>query len=81
MSLSDFSLHSIGIILDDLIIGGGVKVLSLNPEDILKLIEITNRYGLDFDDAYQYSVAEKFDLEIISFDDDFDKTRKGRREL
>ena len=33
--------------------------------------------GLDFDDAYQYVAAERFDLEIVSFDD-FDRTSIGR---
>ena len=93
ISLSDFSLHSIGIILlklkkgksfidfiDDLILTGGVQILSLYPEDMLKLIEVAKRYGLDFDDAYQYIVAEKFSLKIVSFDVDFDKTEKGRQE-
>ena len=33
---------------------------------------------LDFDDAYQYAVAERYDLTIVSFDHDFDQTKKGR---
>ena len=34
---------------------------------------------LDFDDAYQYALAEKHDLIIVSFDSDFDKTKRGRK--
>ncbi len=34
---------------------------------------------LDFDDAYQYTVAGKFDLIIVSFDHDFDRTPRGRK--
>jgi len=37
------------------------------------------RYHLDFDDAYQYTVAEKHDLTIVSFDHDFDQTERGRK--
>ncbi len=37
------------------------------------------RFSLDFDDAYQYAVAEKHGLEIISFDADFDRTEIGRK--
>jgi len=33
---------------------------------------------LDFDDAYQYALAEKHDLIIVSFDSDFDKTGSTR---
>ena len=36
------------------------------------------RFGLDFDDAYQYVAAEKNDLTIVSFDKDFDRTERGR---
>jgi predicted nucleic acid-binding protein len=34
---------------------------------------------LDFDDSYQYAVAQKYGLEIMSFDADFDRTEKGRK--
>ena len=37
------------------------------------------RFNLDFDDAYQYVAAEKFNLEIVSFDSDFDRTERGRK--
>jgi len=37
------------------------------------------RFGLDFDDAYQYAVAERYGLTIISFDGDFDRTARGRK--
>jgi predicted nucleic acid-binding protein len=32
-----------------------------------------------FDDAYQYAVADEYDLTIVSFDTDFDKTTRGRQ--
>jgi len=40
--------------------------------------EVSNQFKLDFDDSYQYAVAQKFDLRIMSFDSDFDRTEKGR---
>jgi hypothetical protein len=36
-------------------------------------------HNLDFDDAYQYSAAEKYNLTIVSFDSDFDRTPRGRK--
>jgi predicted nucleic acid-binding protein len=33
---------------------------------------------LDFDDAYQYVAAGKYDAIIVSFDSDFDRTERGR---
>jgi len=37
------------------------------------------KFGLDFDDAYQYAVAARYGLTIVSFDSDFDRTERGRR--
>jgi len=90
--ITDLALHSIGIILfrlkehslfssflEDLMIDG-IGLLSMNPDDLKGVAEIAQRFGLDFDDAYQYQVAEIHDLELISFDKDFDRTERGRKE-
>jgi len=90
--LSDFSLHSIGILffrtkrhhsfyqfLKDMIFSEILSILLLSCEDMNRVIEVSTRFDLDFDDAYQYVVAEKYGLTIISFDSDFDKTPLGRR--
>ncbi len=90
--MTDFSLHSIGVFLfqrnkhetyehfvRDLIIRTGIGVIGLDSEDVLKLARISKRFKLDFDDAYQYVVAEKYGLQILSFDADFDRTEKGRK--
>jgi predicted nucleic acid-binding protein len=37
------------------------------------------QYGLDFDDAYQYTVAERGALTLVSFDADFDRTPNGKK--
>jgi len=89
--MSDFSLHSIGIILsrlgqrdvfpqfvDDLFVQGSVNLFSVPPEDMRELVDVMARYNLDFDDAYQYVVAAEFDADIVSFDGDFDRTDRGR---
>lgn len=89
--ISDFSLHSIGVILarkgrkelfkafvDDLIIRCGLHVLHIRYEEIYSVIEKMDENHLDFDDAYQYALAERDRLEIVSFDTDFDATVKGR---
>ena len=81
--ITDLSLHSIGIILfrlrkyelfisffNDMIIDG-MEILSLNPVDMMKLEVAAQRFGLDFDDAYQYQAAEKYQMQLISFDRDF----------
>lgn len=92
MFITDLSLHSIGIILfrlgkheifisflNDLIVDG-IVVLSLCPEDLVKLKRVAQRFNLDFDDVYQYMAAEKYQLQLISFDGDFDMTETGRKE-
>ena len=90
--MSDFSLHSIGVILDrlgerallmrfvdDLFVQGGVVQVSVQPEDMIYLVEVMDRFNLDFDDAYQYVAAEQSDAVIISFDQDFDRTERRRQ--
>ena len=90
--MTDFSVYSIGIALfrvknftiftrfvEDMIVDG-ISILSLTPEDLKTLNQSTQKFNLDFDDVYQYAVAEKYDLQIISFDKDFDLTERGRKE-
>jgi predicted nucleic acid-binding protein len=82
--VSDFSIHSIGVILsglkkldvfekflDDLFVNAQIEQLSLNSGDLMDVISNTQRFNLDFDDAYQLSVSQKYDLVIITFDKDF----------
>jgi predicted nucleic acid-binding protein len=39
------------------------------------LPEIKKKFDLDFDDAYQYKVASDHDLEIVTMDRNFEKTK------
>lgn len=90
--LTDFAYHSIGLQafrknkLDsfikftyDLFIRNNLSLSVLEPNDMPDLVKIIERFSLDFDDAYQYVAAEKYDLTIVSFDHDFDKTERGRK--
>jgi predicted nucleic acid-binding protein len=89
--ISDFSLHSIGVILarnerkeifrefiEDLIIRCRVQVLHIRYEELYSVMKNMDRCNLDFDDAYQYTLAREYGLQIVSFDSDFDSTDKGR---
>jgi len=89
--ISDFSLHSIGLILFrhqqhhafrrflvDMFLKAGVFVVTLMPREMEAVIRAAQQFGLDFDDAYQYAIAEDYGLTIISFDADFDRTDAGR---
>jgi len=91
LHISDLAFHSIGIILyqkhsahlfslfvQDLFGEGGITILGLGSEDMQRLEQVAAAFQLDFDDAYQYVVAEKFDLMLISFDTDFDRTDRNR---
>jgi len=90
--LTEFSLYSLGIILlrrkmydtflqavDDLLLTGGIRLVRLGLEDMQDLVHAARRFDLDFDDAYQYAAAEKYDLVIMSFDSDFDRTERRRK--
>ena len=83
--VSDFSMHSIGVILsrlkrydvferfiDDLFVNGQIESLTLDTMDLLDVVGNIQKYKLDFDDSYQFSVAQKYDLTILTFDKDFD---------
>lgn len=48
-------------------------------EDMDLALDAVSRFRLDFDDAYQYAIAGKHELTIVSFDGDFDRTALGRR--
>jgi hypothetical protein len=92
LSITDFSLHSIGILLlrrhmhdtflrtvDDLMVAGGVRLIQLSVKDMPGIVEASRRFNLDFDDAYQYVAAESRNLVLVSFDSDFDRTERGRK--
>jgi len=85
--LSEFSLYSLGIIcnkrkkdeafllfLTDAIITSIIRVLKLGLNDYADLMIVQKKFRLDFDDAYQYTLGKKFNLQIISYDSDFDRT-------
>lgn len=92
LAITEFSLYSIGIILtglkkdkkfEDFLTDNfeysNVSCVRLDFNDLKDLLSIKKQWKLDFDDAYQYTAAEKFDLTIVSFDKDFDKTDRGRK--
>jgi predicted nucleic acid-binding protein len=58
---------------------GHVGLLTVRPEEMESLIGLMSKFKLDFDDAYQYLVAERQDLVLLSFDSDFIHTARGRK--
>ena len=44
---------------------------------MFNVIDNMKKYKLDFDDAYQFSVAQKYDLTIVTFDKDFNYLGQG----
>jgi len=90
--ITDFSFHSIGVVLHklkrmdallsfvkDAFIDGAVILLHLSPEDSQRIIQVIEQFNLDFDDAYQCVTAEKYNLTLVSFDTDFDRTERRRK--
>ena len=84
ISMSDFSLHSIGVILfrnnkrkifetfiNDIIADTAIK--SLEESSYLNLPELAEQYKLDFDDVYQFEIAVTNNLTIVTMDNDFKK--------
>lgn len=90
--ITDFAFHSIGVILtrlhraeallrfvQDTFIDGAVTLIHLGPEDTQRMLDVIEQFKLDFDDAYQYVAAEKYNLTLVSFDGDFDRTERGKK--
>jgi len=90
LNITDFSFHSIGVILfryneegifhrfvQDVI--PNVNLLSLPLNKYEELIRIKNSYNLDFDDAYQYKTAQYYGLKVVTMDKDFQRTGDKER--
>ncbi len=84
LGITDFSLHSIGVILfrnkrEDIFhkfvsdVMPNVEIIALPRASYEDLAEIKRKLYLDFDDAYQYKVAMDYGLEIVTMDRDFEK--------
>ena len=91
LSVSEFTIDSIGVILirrlmhdiflramEDMLMVGGIRLMRLGPEDMHRVVLASRRFQLDYDDAYQYALADKYNLIIVSFDSDFDRTDRGK---
>ncbi|MFB2805647.1 MULTISPECIES: PIN domain-containing protein [Microcystis] len=91
MCMTDFTLHSIGVIcnrlnqrevfikfVDDVLIDAGFVLVSIPANQMKRVVEIIDLFRLDFDDAYQYVAAELEKATIVSFDQDFDRTEQRR---
>ena len=87
IAISDFSLHSIGVILfrhkQEKVFNNFVTdvlpkiaTVSLSKESYVTLSELKDVYNLDFDDAYQCSIAKEKNLTIITMDRDFKRVEK-----
>lgn len=92
ISISDFSLHSICVILgrmnqlaaldqfvNDLFVQGQVTLFSVPASDIGMITAAMPLQRLDFDDAYQYVLCKRHHLTLISYDTDFDHTDLQRQ--
>ncbi len=82
LSISDFSLHSIGVILlnnnkatlFNIFLNDVLPKASLRTLQQMQYHEITSiskQYNLDFDDSYQSCIAKVNQLEIVTMDKDF----------
>ncbi|MDI6655018.1 MAG: PIN domain-containing protein [Candidatus Hydrothermarchaeota archaeon] len=82
LHITDFSLHSIGVILfrygkedvfqkfvEDVL--PNTELLSLPKELYGNVINAKKKLNLDFDDAHQYNVAKHYGLKVATMDQDF----------
>ncbi|TRZ53572.1 type II toxin-antitoxin system VapC family toxin [bacterium] len=82
--MSDFSLHSIGVILlkqkkpkvFEEFLSDVLKysmIVSLPKDKYIEVTKISQKFNLDFDDSYQTAIAQEFNLRIATMDRDFIK--------
>lgn len=86
LKISDFLLHSIGVILfrygkEDIFqkfledILTNIEILTLPGTSYQNVINSKKSLNLDFDDSYQYSIARHYGITIATMDNDFKKVR------
>lgn len=86
LHITDFSLHSIGVILfrygkedvfqkfvEDVL--PNAELLSLPKELYGNVITARKKLNLDFDDAYQHNVAKHYGLKVATMDRDFERVK------
>lgn len=85
--ITDFALHSIGVILFrnklfgvfNLFINNFISkiyVLTLDKNNYSIISHLSEKYKLDFDDSYQLTIAGEFNLSFITLDSDFKSLSK-----
>ncbi len=87
LSLSDFSLHSIGVILlrnkkekvfvkfiNDIL--PDISIISLSKKKYKDVANISVKYNLDFDDSYQTCISIDKNFEIVTMDKDFKRVEE-----
>ena len=78
--ISDFTLHSIAVVTfrkanlftqftQDML--PHLDVLTLPKSDYAQMNTVAQSLNLDFDDAYQYSIAKCYNLQLVTLDKDF----------
>lgn len=85
--LSDFSLHSIGVItfrghraqayrafVQDAL--PGLSLLHLDKRSYAAVWDAHQHLGLDFDDAYQFALAKSHGLTLVTQDRDFERVKR-----
>mgnify|MGYP003870075509 CR=1 FL=1 len=86
LHITDFSLHSIGVLLfrfkkEDIFkefaedVLPNSKLLSLPLKMYGEVVNVRKSKDLDFDDAYQYIIAKYYRLQIVTMDKDFEKIK------
>lgn len=88
--LTDFSLHTIGVLLfyhDQEKVYGDflqdvlpqLELLHLPKSEYEKIAVVHAKYNLDFDDAYQFVNAQHYNLELVTMDKDFRHVKDAAR--
>ena len=88
LCVSDFALHAVCLIalrqrafqvlrqfLEDTVIPGSLNILVIPPEELTEVLDAVQMLGLDFDDAYQFTIAKAHGLAIVTQDHHFERVK------
>ncbi len=90
--ITDITLYTLGLLLfkhrghqayvhllNDMFQKGEAWRIQLMIENMSKVVEVSQKYEISFNDAYQYAAADLYNLTLVSYNDVFDKTERGRK--
>ncbi len=63
----------------DVFVDSSVSLIHLEPQDMKHVLREMNAYSMEFDEAYIYVAADKYNLPLVSYNETYDQTPRRRK--